>query len=214
MLIPQQLFLFIAQFSLVHSFLPQATTPDRSCALLMGKARRGRLGKEVGLSNSGSRSGGKRGDSMGNRNSGGGVDPWIPLLIKSKDLPQEEGVVKMIDTELKSFKNSATNPTGAISFLRQPGGKLYCFEASCPSCKIPMSKSKVLPPNDETSSPRLSCGFCKATYDIQTGKRLSSAESGGIFGGVVKSVFAAKETGSLQTYKLGEKNGKLLLALN
>merc|ERR1712232_1195483 len=120
-----------------------------------------------------------------------------------------------IDTMATELIDGATNPTGAVAVANY-GDKTYCFSASCPSCKIPLVKAKVYPPNDETNNadPRLSCDFCKATFNVKTGDRLAeSAESSGIFGNVVKGLFSAQDSVPLQTYDLGEKDGKVLINL-
>ena len=75
-----------------------------------------------------------------------------------------------------------------------------------------MLKAKVLPPNDETDnkSPRISCDLCKATYNLKNGDKLESSEGSGIFGGIAKAVLGANEAGPMDTYQLGEKNGKIM----
>lgn len=110
--------------------------------------------------------------------------------------------------------NGATNPTGAVSIVNYEG-KTYCFSSSCSNCKIPLSKAKVFPPNEETGGvePRLSCDFCKATYNIRTGERVEKAEQPGLLGGVVSGLFAAQDEVNLPTYDLGEKSGQVLINL-
>jgi nitrite reductase/ring-hydroxylating ferredoxin subunit len=141
---------------------------------------------------------------------------WVPVkgISSMADLPQEENVVKFVDTEAEQLTNGATNPTGAVSVINYEG-KTYCFSSSCVSCKAPLAKAKVCPPNDETgnSFPRLSCDFCKATYNIKTGERLENAEKPGLIGGVVSGLFAAQENLPLPTYDLGEKSGQVLINL-
>ena len=141
---------------------------------------------------------------------------WVPVkgISSMKDLPQEENVVKLVDTKADQLINSATNPTGAVSIVNYDS-KTYCFSSSCPSCKIPLSKAKVFPPNEETGNtvPRLSCDFCKATYNIRSGERVENAEKPGLFGGVVSGLFSAQESVALPTYDLGEKSGQVLINL-
>ncbi len=78
--------------------------------------------------------------------------------------------------------------------------------------QIPMLKAKVLPANDETGNkaPRLSCDLCKSTYNLETGEKLEAAESAGFLGGIAKAVLGSNEGGDMDTYKLGEKNGKIM----
>ena len=52
-------------------------------------------------------------------------------------------------------------------------------------------------------------------YNVKTGAKVESDSSNdGLFGGVVKSIFSSKESGPLPVYRLGEKGGKLLIALD
>jgi len=158
---------------------------------------------------------GKSGGGGGGAGGGRGVAPvnWIPLNTPASQVSkQKDGTVTFVDTNLPTLKNGATNPTGAVSVLRH-NGQLYCFDSSCPCCKIPMTKSKVV--TGETSSPELVCDFCKTKYSLKDGAKLGrSSEGGGIFGGIVKNVLSAKDSGPLTMYKLGEKNGKLLISLD
>jgi nitrite reductase/ring-hydroxylating ferredoxin subunit len=133
---------------------------------------------------------------------------WIPLQISSNQLPSEDGKVGLIDTNLISLKNGATNPTGAVSVAKL-AGETFCFAVNCPTCQIPLTKAKLLP-----GPQRVCCDFCKATFNLKTGAKVESAESGGLFGGVIKSLLSAKTSGPLAIYKLGEKNGKLLIAMD
>jgi nitrite reductase/ring-hydroxylating ferredoxin subunit len=79
-----------------------------------------------------------------------------------------------------------------------------------------MTKAYPLPPNDETinQAPRVACDFCQSTYNLKTGEPVSSQESKGILGGIAKAVLRAQESGSLKTYQLGEKNGKIMFNLD
>ena len=146
---------------------------------------------------------------------------WCPMPPNQK-LPSETGRVGLLDTELPTMKDSATNPTGAVAVVKAYNGQTYCFGSSCPSCKIPLTKAKVVEPpapsdenaDEDTSSPRIVCDFCKATYTLKDGSKVKSTESGGLFGGVVKSIFSSKDGGSLPMYKLGERNGKLVIAVD
>ena len=141
---------------------------------------------------------------------------WVPVkgISSMSDLPKDQNVVKLVDTMADQLINSATNPTGAVSIINYDK-KTYCFASSCSSCKIPLSKAKVYPPNEETNNevPRVSCDFCKATYNIRTGERVENAEKAGLLGGVVSGLFAAQKSVPLPIYALGEKNGQVLINL-
>jgi nitrite reductase/ring-hydroxylating ferredoxin subunit len=187
----------------------------RAMDTMLGIRRgRGSLGKEVvdgeGMGRKGS--GGDMGDAVSA--SPNGVN-WIPIQVSAKSLPVDENRVGLIDTNLITIKNAQTNPTGAVSVIRY-NGQTYCFAVNCPSCKIPLTKATCLPGTEESSKqPRLVCDFCKATYNVKTGTRLVSAvPNAGFLGGIAKSLFSAKESGPLPVYKLGEKGGKLLIAMN
>lgn len=109
--------------------------------------------------------------------------------------------------------NGATNPTGAVSVVNYEE-KTYCFASSCSCCQIPLSKAKVLPPSEETgTAPRLSCDFCKATYNVRTGERVENAEKPGLLGGVVTGLFSKSDKKPLPIYDLGEKSGQVLINL-
>ena len=143
------------------------------------------------------------------------IGSWYPVpgLKSMADLPREDGKIIAVDTNARSLTNSATNPTGAVAIVKSKG-QVYCTNIACSSCSIPLTKAKVLPPNEETNtSPRLSCDFCSATYNLRTGERVASVESGNFFGGMVKGLFSKKESASLPVYALGEKNGKVVINL-
>jgi nitrite reductase/ring-hydroxylating ferredoxin subunit len=135
---------------------------------------------------------------------------WCPTLAKVSDLPQQDGVVSLIDTNLPTLKNGATNPTGAVSVAKL-NGNTYCFSVNCPQCKIPLTKAMLL-----DGPPRLACTFCKTTYDLKSGQKVETAPevTGGMLGGLVKNLFSAQEGGPLPLYKLGEKAGKVLIAFD
>jgi nitrite reductase/ring-hydroxylating ferredoxin subunit len=188
----------------------------RTTETMLGIRRgRGSLGKEVvegeGMGRKGS-TGGGMGDAVSASTSGAS---WIPIQVSAKSLPVDENRVGLIDTNLITMKNAQTNPTGAVSVIKY-SGQTYCFAVNCPSCQIPLTKATCLPGTEESSQqPRLVCDFCKATYNVKTGARLVSAvPNAGFLGGIAKSLFGAKESGPLPVYKLGEKGGKLLIAMN
>jgi nitrite reductase/ring-hydroxylating ferredoxin subunit len=167
------------------------------------KRGRGSLGKELG----------------GDQKSGGGfsssedsVSSWCQLPAGSK-LPAQENEVKLLDTNLPTLTNKATNPTGAVSVLTYKG-KNYCFSSVCPSCKIPLAKAKAVDPSPGETAPRLVCEFCKSTYSLSNGAKLGSQKADGLFGGVVQSLLNVnpESAGRLPLFKLGEnKNGKLMI---
>lgn len=181
---------------------------------------RGSLGKEFGGGASAegmgsNASGMSGGNSGGAGNSGASGVNWIPIQVSAKSLPAEENKVGLIDTNLPTMKNGQTNPTGAVSVIKY-NEQTYCFAVNCPSCKIPLTKAQCVPGTPESSNqPRIVCDLCKATYNVKTGLKLQSAVSNaGLVGGIAKAVFSAKESGPLPVYKLGEKGGKLLIALD
>jgi len=131
-----------------------------------------------------------------------------------KDMDLQEAQVQLVDTNVKALVDGATNPTGAVSVV-QYKGSTYCTSASCSTCKIPMNKAKILEPNDETENtdPRMVCDFCAATYNLRTGKRLTSAGGAGLMGGLMKGIFSKTEDDPIPVYALGEKNGKVVINL-
>jgi nitrite reductase/ring-hydroxylating ferredoxin subunit len=153
---------------------------------------------------------------------GGEMEPakktnWVPVkgITSMTDLPKGDNEVKLVDTMADQLMNGATNPTGAVSIINYDG-KTYCFSSSCSACKIPLTKAKVLEPNEETgnTTPRLSCEFCQATYNIRTGERVQNVEKAGFsLGGVVSGLFGASDKVALPTYDLGEKSGQVLINL-
>lgn len=184
------------------------------------KRGRGTLGKEVGFEgtnndeeNKGIGNTNKKG--LGSSTSSGPVINWIPIQVTTKELPKENNVVGIIDTNLPTMKVSQTNPTGAVSVIKYKD-ITYCFSINCPSCKIPLTKAKVIDGDmSSNNQPRIVCDLCKSTYNVKTGEKLKSAiDNPGILGGIAKTIFSSQDTGNLKTYKLGEKNGKLLIALD
>ena len=144
---------------------------------------------------------------------------WCPVNPPGQKLPGKVNEVGLLDTNLPTMKNTATNPTGAVAVVKSDNDQTYCFSSSCPSCQIPLTKAKVIESTAKTAPhPRLVCDFCKATYSLKDGARLegedAAKEGGGIFGGIVKSVFSAKESGPLKMYKLGQKGKDLVIAVD
>jgi nitrite reductase/ring-hydroxylating ferredoxin subunit len=141
---------------------------------------------------------------------------WVPVqgVTSMADLPQEENVVKLVDTMAEQLIDRGTNPTGAVSVVNYEG-KTYCFASSCKCCQIPLAKAQVLAPNEESggTNPRVSCDFCKATYNIRTGARLADAEKPGLLGGIVVGLFSKSDKIPLPIYDLGEKKGQVLINL-
>jgi len=187
------------------AFAPMGITTKRS-AMSMRKGRGSGLQKELDGDDSSSSFTGGMGSSSSGTN-------WLNTKQSVKELPTEEGKVVLLETGAFLLINKQTNPGGAASTVKY-GGETYCFEANCPQCKVPMTKAKVLPANDETDkAPRVSCDLCKSTYNIKTGEKLEAAETAGIFGGIAKAVLGSKDTGNMATYKLGEKNGKIMFTM-
>ena len=177
------------------------------------KRGRGSFKKEIGGTASSQGGMGSKGKAMGSSSSSSSKSiNWCPIP-DGQSLPTKEGSIGLLDTNLPTMKNSATNPTGAVAVAKFED-ETFCFGSSCPSCKIPMTKANVLPATENSNGPRVSCSFCKSTYSLKTGAKLEAAEQGGMFSGVIKSVFAAQESGPLPVYKLGERNGKLVVAVD
>jgi nitrite reductase/ring-hydroxylating ferredoxin subunit len=200
---------------------PQSRTTTKTTftppIMMMVRRGKGSIGKEVGTDNTDNSS--NNGSGMGANSStsttGSNIN-WTPISVSVSSLPKEENQVTLIDTNLITLKNGQTNPTGAVSVI-QYQQQTYCFEVNCPSCKIPLIKAQCIP--NETSSgaqpPLLQCDLCKATYNIKTGEKVSTSVENqkiGIMGTIVKSIFSSQASGPLKVYKLGEKNGKLLIA--
>lgn len=202
----------VESFSLVTS-TTSLSVRTNTISLYMVRRGKGGIGKEVGNEGGMGVGGDESTSSMptltGNIN-------WTPIAVSVKALPTEENLVTLIDTNLVTMKNSQTNPTGAVSVIQYKKQK-YCFGVNCPSCQIPLLKAKCVPGNEESNQqPILQCDLCKASYNIQTGEKITSTanvgEKPGILGGIVKSIFSSKASGPLKVYKLAEKNGKLLIA--
>lgn len=182
--------------------VPHRVKPSHLCA----KRGRGTLGREVGPSRKGIQNEGS-GSFQGGQN-------WCPIP-EGQELPKENGQVVFIDTELPTMKVGATNPTGAVATVRYED-KYYCFSHACPSCKVPLSKAKIFKGNEESKgAPRLGCDFCKTSYSLEDGAKLSTpAESGGLFSGVVKNIFGAQDGGNLKMYQLGERKKKMVIVVD
>ena len=193
--------------------LPQTSVPTQRTMLSMRRGR-GSLGKEFGDSAAAASGMGTSAGGASDGRSNSQIN-WIPIAVSAKSLPAENNKVGLIDTNLPTMKNSQINPTGAVSVIKYKD-KTYCFAVNCPSCKIPLTKAQAVEGNAESGkNPRLVCDFCKATYNMKTGAKLASAvPNAGILGGIAKSIFSAKDNGPLPVYQLGEKNGKLVIALD
>lgn len=132
------------------AYMPLGVTTRRSTMTM--KRGRGSFKKEIGGSGSGSNSGGASAGMGPTRN-------WVNTNQKVDVLPKEEGKVTLLETGAFLLKDAATNPNGAVGVTKY-GREMHCFDSACPQCKIPLTKAKVLPPNEETASaPRLSCDF-------------------------------------------------------
>uniref|UniRef100_A0A7S3PWA7 Rieske domain-containing protein n=1 Tax=Chaetoceros debilis TaxID=122233 RepID=A0A7S3PWA7_9STRA len=196
-------------FLSANAFAPSTTTPS-STSLMMAKGRKSLRKTVKGASNA-------RGVTpMADQDMGVKKTNWVEVkgLTSMDDLPKEENTVKMVDTMAEKLMNGATNPTGAIAVVNYEG-KTYSFASGCACCQIPLAKAKILPPNDETGNgaPRISCDFCKATYNVRTGERLEKAEKPGLLGGIVTGLFSKSDKIPLPIYDLGEKSGQVLINL-
>eukprot|EP00523_Entomoneis_sp_CCMP467_P000279 CAMPEP_0168740972 /NCGR_PEP_ID=MMETSP0724-20121128/12262_1 /TAXON_ID=265536 /ORGANISM="Amphiprora sp., Strain CCMP467" /LENGTH=208 /DNA_ID=CAMNT_0008788439 /DNA_START=94 /DNA_END=717 /DNA_ORIENTATION=+ len=194
-------FLLLALSSLVvegYSLVFTPTFQTRRTELSM-KRGRGSFKKEIGSSSSSPSSNSKVGAGMASSMAGGSTSKsinWCPMPANQK-LPTEPGKVGLLDTNLPTLKKQATNPTGAVGVVTYQA-ETYCFSASCPSCQVPLTKAKVVSSSSSdggaAASPKLVCDFCKATYNLKDGSKSESADNGGLFGGVVKSIFATQES--------------------
>jgi nitrite reductase/ring-hydroxylating ferredoxin subunit len=142
---------------------------------------------------------------------------WCPTPISVSDIPTQDSQVVILETQLPSLQNGATNPNGAIAVTKY-NGQTYCFRVSCPACQIPLNQavcSTIPDPDDpQQNIDVLSCNFCKTSYDLDTGKRLTKpAVPPGLFGSIAHKLFSS-QPGMLKFYKLGEKGGKVLISLD
>lgn len=202
--------LFVLALSLICQTAEAYSIPTRRSTMTM-KRGRGSFKKEL---NDGASSG------MGSSSAGAGAASysgrnWIQTNQKTSVLPQEEGKVGILETKAFLLVDKATNPNGAVSVMKY-GPQTYCFSVSCPQCKIPLTKAKALPPNEETNNeaPRVCCDFCKSTYNLKTGEQVESGGSAGIFGGIAKAVLSSQESAPLPVYELAEKNGNVLFNMD
>jgi nitrite reductase/ring-hydroxylating ferredoxin subunit len=182
-------------------------TAASTTSLFMAKKRGMRLDRDlIGSDGTGGSSATSGGSSNVN---------WRALPASTSALPSEMDKVALLETQLPSLTNPATNPTGAVAVVRH-GGKTYCFDSACPSCKIPLTKAKVTV-TEQPPSP--SCDFCTATYDLATGARvekLAKGAGGGLFAGVVSNIMSAdpRSAGPLRLFKLSQQGGKLMIAID
>jgi nitrite reductase/ring-hydroxylating ferredoxin subunit len=200
--------LLLATLRLSDAYMPFGVTTRRSTMTM--KRGRGSF-KEIDGPTPASPSSSLGGGGLGSV--GGSSTNWIIVpKITSKDLPKEEGIVSLINTQALKLVDKGTNPTGAVSVIKY-GPDTFCFSVQCPSCKIPLTKAKALPPNEETgTAPRLACDFCKATFNLKTGEKVKAVQGSGLLGNIAKAVLQSKESGPLPIYMLGEKSGKILFS--
>ena len=157
--------------------------------------------------------GSEPGGGSAKKESGGNKGNWIQTTIPSiKSLPRERDVVRVVETGVSALIDRGTNPNGAVSIVNR-GGETYCFSSSCASCKIPLTKARVLGPNDETGGgdggdARIQCDFCGATYNLRTGAPVRE-EGGKVLG----FLFGGSKGASLPVYGLGERGGKVFINL-
>lgn len=182
-----------------------------------GRGSLGEIKDSGGLGGSKGSSGGASSAGGGGGGGGGPTGKWMPIQGRTsgiKDFDLQDGKVILVDTMAPPITNSATNPKGSVSVVKY-GPSIYCTSVGCASCQIPLNKATVLEPNEDTGGkdPRLSCSFCRATYNLRTGTRVAAANGGGIMSGMVKNLFSATEETPLPIYALGEKNGQVLINL-
>lgn len=192
--------------AVAFGFVPPATLPQPlSSSSTTLSARRGK-GLDVGGGSNKLNKPKSVGGSV-EREASGPKGNWAQTSIPSiKSLPKEKNEVKLVDTQVPSLINKQTNPTGAVSIVNYDD-KTYCFSSSCASCKIPLTKAKVLDPTDETGSDaRLQCDFCGATYNLRTGSPVQK-EGGKLLG----FLFSKSEDVPLPVYGLGEQGGKVFI---
>ena len=157
--------------------------------------------------------GSEPGGGSAKKKESGSKGNWIQTTIPSiKSLPRERDVVRVVETGVSALIDRGTNPNGAVSIVNR-GGETYCFSSSCASCKIPLTKARVLGPNDETGGgdggdARIQCDFCGATYNLRTGAPVRE-ESGKVLG----FLFGGSKGASLPVYGLGERGGKVFINL-
>lgn len=194
---------FLLLVSPTHSFAPALSTSPTTSAPLFAK-RRGKSAKAFG----------ELGTTKPSKTSTQSSISWIPTPVATKALPPTENQVGLIETNLPTLKNAQTNPAGAVAVTKFQGS-VYCFDVQCPSCRIPLTKAQCT--LDEDGKPVLVCDFCKSTYKLEQGgeRAEQSAVEPGFFGSIAMNVFASqKEKGPLKLYKLGEKKGKVMIALD
>lgn len=204
--------LLLAIVAFVATAFTPLSIPTKRSAMYMRRGRGSGLQRELDDSSSSSSSSSSSfTGGMGQSSSG---TNWLNTNKSVKELPTEEGKVSIIETGAFLLVNKQTNPGGAASTVKY-GGQTYCFQANCPQCQVPMTKAKVLPPNDETDNkaPRVSCDLCKSTYNMKTGDKVEAAETAGFLGGMAKAVLGSEDKGNLATYQLGEKNGKIMFTM-
>ena len=178
--------------------------PSSSCSsTALSMARRGKGLSGVSGSNKLSKP-----KTMEGSDSSAPTSNWAQTSIPSiKSLPQQKNEVQVIETDVFSLIDKGTNPKGAVSIVNYED-KTYCFSSSCASCKIPLTKAKVLEPNESTGGDdaRLQCDFCGATYNLKTGEPVQK-EGGKLLG----FLFSKSEDVPLPVYGLGEQGGKVFI---
>ena len=195
----------VTLFVTTDAYSPLSMPTKRSTMTM--KRGRGSFKKEISSSSGGGMS------SSGSSSSGLQSRNWVNTNQSVKQLPTEDGQVTLLETGAFLVVDKATNPTGAVGVMKY-GPQTHCFSSSCPQCKIPLTKAKALPPNEETGkAPRISCDFCKATFNLKTGEPVKSQESAGFLGGIAKAVLSAQDSAPLPIYTLGEKNGKVQFSM-
>eukprot|EP00978_Attheya_sp_CCMP212_P002930 scaffold6049_cov41-Attheya_sp.AAC.3 len=136
-----------------------ASFGTRRSTMTMRKGRKG-LNKGINESIGDSNVRPMGGESTTPMSSSKKASHWVPVvgLPSMADLPNSESgsEIKLVDTMADVLMNGATNPTGAVAVTNYMG-KTYCFASACSTCKIPLTKARVMAPNAETNNvdPRL-----------------------------------------------------------
>ncbi|KAL7542669.1 hypothetical protein ACHAXR_011975 [Thalassiosira sp. AJA248-18] len=196
--------IFLLGAPAVFGFAP-ASLPHQSSSSALSMAKRGKGLSGVGgsnkLSNPKSISGSETNENSSPKSN------WAQTSIPGiKSLPKEKYEVKVVETQVPSLIDKNVNPTGAVSIVNYED-KTYCFSVGCASCKIPLTKAKVLDPVEGTGDDaRLQCDFCGATYNLRTGKPVEK-ESGKLMG----FLFSKSKDVELPVYGLGEQGGKVFI---
>jgi hypothetical protein len=116
------------------AFAPNGIADRQSSPLFLARGR-GSFKKEF-QNDSVPSSSSSAGGLSSNRN-------WINTKKSVKELPEDEGKVKLLDTGAFLLINKQTNPNGAVSVMKYKG-ETHCFDANCPQCKVSSHLSTLI----------------------------------------------------------------------